>query len=63
MTIELPKGKNNWQLIAEHFIECVLDGAACQSPLRHGLIVQEMLEAVLASAAKGREVRLNPAGS
>jgi len=63
VAVQMPKGKNNWQLIAEHFIECVLDGAPCQAPLRDGLIVQEMLEAVLASAAKGKEIRLDRGGS
>jgi nucleoid DNA-binding protein len=29
------------------------------SPLRHGLIVQSMLEAVLASANRGEEVALD----
>jgi len=36
----------------------VLDGAECAAPLRHGLIVQRMLEAVLTSARTGEEVRL-----
>lgn len=45
--------------VVEHFIACVLDGAECQSPLRHGLTVQRMLEGVLESAETGREVRLD----
>lgn len=44
--------------VTAHFAECVLDGAECQAPLRHGLQVQRMLEAVLESAASGAEVRL-----
>jgi predicted dehydrogenase len=44
--------------VAAHFLACVLDGADCPAPLRHGLTVQRMLEAVLASARTGREVRL-----
>lgn len=44
--------------VAAHFIACVLDGVDCGAPLRHGLTVQRMLEAVLASAESGREVRL-----
>jgi predicted dehydrogenase len=47
-----------WDAIASHFIECILDGVECSAPLRHGLIVQEMLEAVLESGESGREVRL-----
>jgi predicted dehydrogenase len=47
-----------WDKIADHFIECILDGVTCQAPLRHGLIVQEMMEALLASAESGTEVRL-----
>jgi predicted dehydrogenase len=45
--------------VAAHFIACVLDGIPCEAPLRHGLTVQRMLEAVLQSAAEGREVRLD----
>jgi predicted dehydrogenase len=56
--VKLPKGRTDWQAIADHFVECILDGVQCTAPLRHGMIVQEMLEAVLASAARGKEVRL-----
>jgi predicted dehydrogenase len=47
----------SWDKIADHFIECILDGVPCQAPLRHGLIVQEMMEGLLASADSGKEVR------
>jgi predicted dehydrogenase len=47
---------DSWDQLSAHFIECVLDGVECQAPLRHGLIVQEMMEALLQSAAEGREV-------
>jgi predicted dehydrogenase len=47
-----------WDKIADHFIECILDGVPCEAPLRHGLIVQEMMEALLTSAENGSEVRL-----
>jgi predicted dehydrogenase len=47
-----------WDNIAAHFIECILDGVPCQAPLRHGLIVQEMMEALLTSAETGKEVQL-----
>jgi predicted dehydrogenase len=56
--VEIPKGPNVWELIAQHFIECILDGVPCQAPLRHGMIVQEMLEGLLESAATGRAVNL-----
>ena len=47
-----------WDRLSAHFIECILDGVVCTVPLRHGLVVQEMLEALLKSAATGREVRM-----
>ncbi len=47
-----------WDAIAGHFIDCILDSAECGAPLRHGLVVQQMLEAVLKSAETGREVRV-----
>jgi predicted dehydrogenase len=53
-----PKAPTGWERIADHFIKCALDGAPCSAPLRHGLRVQQMLEAVLESAADGREKRL-----
>ena len=58
VTVNLPKGPDPWDLIAGHFIECILDGKPCEAPLRHGLIVQEMMEAMLRSAETGKEVRL-----
>jgi predicted dehydrogenase len=57
VTVELPEGNKPWDNIAEHFIACILDGVECQAPLRHGLIVQEMMEGLLRSAETGREVR------
>jgi len=59
ITVKLPKSPEVWEVIAGHFIDCILDGIECQAPLRHGLIVQQMMEAVLESAATGREVRLD----
>ncbi len=57
--VRLPaSAPESWTAIASHFIECCLDGKTCRAPLRQGLQVQQMLEAVLASAAKGAEVRL-----
>ena len=52
----LPKGPDPWNRIADHFIACILDGIQCQAPLRHGLIVQSMMEGLLRSAETGREV-------
>ena len=57
--VNLPRGPEVWDRIANHFIECILDGVECQAPLRHGLIVQQMMEALLRSAERGREVRLD----
>lgn len=48
----------SWDNIADQFIACMLDGAENPAPLRHGLIVQQMLEAVLESSRTGREVIL-----
>jgi predicted dehydrogenase len=57
-TVNLPKGVEAWDHVAAHFIDCILDGHPCQAPLRHGLIVQEMMEALLRSAETGKEVRM-----
>ncbi|MBA3946082.1 MAG: Gfo/Idh/MocA family oxidoreductase [Herpetosiphonaceae bacterium] len=58
-TVTFPKGPTPWEHMANHFVECILDDVPCESPLRHGMIVQEMLEAVLDSGATGQEIRLN----
>jgi predicted dehydrogenase len=58
-TVELPASPTAWDNLAGHFVDCILDGIACEAPLRHGLIVQEMMEALLKSAETGREVRLD----
>jgi len=60
--VNVPRGPESWDNIAGHFIECILDGKECQAPLRHGLIVQQMMEAVLKSAETGKEVRLDKKG-
>jgi predicted dehydrogenase len=59
ISVELPPGPKPWDNIAEHLISCILDGAECEAPLRHGLVVQEMMEALLESAETGQEVRLD----
>jgi predicted dehydrogenase len=56
ISIAIPKGPDPWNRIADHFIACILDGIQCQAPLRHGLIVQSMMEGLLRSAETGREV-------
>ena len=42
----------------QHFIDCIKTGKPCEAPLRHGLIVQQMMEALLKSAETGKEVRI-----
>jgi predicted dehydrogenase len=63
MSVNLPPGKYNeaWDAIADHFIECILDDVTCKAPLRHGLIVQQMMEGLLKSAETGREVQIEAA--
>lgn len=56
-TIQPPQ-REGFAGVAAHFIGCILDGETCEAPLRHGLTVQRMLEAVLTSASSGEEVRL-----
>ncbi|MCE5215796.1 Gfo/Idh/MocA family oxidoreductase [bacterium] len=58
-TVNLPKPPEAWDMIAAHFVDCIVDGVECEAPLRHGLIVQQMMEALLKSAETGKEVRLN----
>jgi predicted dehydrogenase len=58
ITVDLPEGPKVWDHIAAHFIACILDGVPCQAPLRHGLVVQSMMEALLESARTGHEVRI-----
>jgi len=58
-TVEMPRGlPSGWNVMASHFLDCILRGSQCSAPLRHGLVVQQMMEAVLKSAQTGREVRL-----
>jgi predicted dehydrogenase len=60
LTVELPEKKTtSWDTLAGHFTDCVLDGIPCQAPLRDGLAVQRMMEALLRSAELGKEVRLD----
>jgi predicted dehydrogenase len=57
-SVNLPKGPSAWDNIAGHFIDCILDKKPCDAPLRHGWIVQQMMEALLRSAETGRETRI-----
>ncbi|HHX66103.1 MAG TPA: Gfo/Idh/MocA family oxidoreductase [Chloroflexi bacterium] len=58
ITVELPRKVDAVDHIAAHFVECILDGVECRAPLRHGLIVQQMMEALLKSGETGKEVVL-----
>jgi predicted dehydrogenase len=57
--IALPQPGTAFDAVADHFIACILDGTPCSAPLRHGLVVQRMMEGLLESAALGHEVRLD----
>lgn len=58
-TIDVPVHQPSaWQTMASHFLDCIIDGVECQAPLRHGLVIQRMMEAMLQSARTGREVKL-----
>ena len=57
ISVAPPGEHKGFDLVANHFIECILDGVPCEAPLRHGLIVQGMMEGLLRSAEIGREIR------
>jgi len=58
-TVEMANDRINYgQTIFGHFADCVRNGTPEAAPLRHGLIVQTMMEAMLESAATGKEVVL-----
>jgi len=59
IVVNVPKKAEGFSEVAKHFIACILDGIPCEAPLRHGLIVQQMMEALLKSAETGKEVRLD----
>jgi predicted dehydrogenase len=58
ISITLPKGADVWDRIAGHFLDCIIDGVPCTAPLRHGLVVQRMMEALLESAGSRRPVSI-----
>ena len=59
ITVDPPKKVEGFSEVADHFIACILDGVPCEAPLRDGLEVQRMMEALLRSAQIGKEVRLD----
>ena len=58
LTPEVKKESLSFERVAEYFISSILDGTPCQAPLRQGLVVQQMMEAVLKSAERGKPVTL-----
>ncbi|MBN2450755.1 MAG: Gfo/Idh/MocA family oxidoreductase [Lentisphaeria bacterium] len=60
VTVPIPRSvPNGWTNIASHYLDCIVDKTPCMAPLRHGLMVQAMLEAVLESGRTGQEVLLD----
>ena len=59
LTPEPEEKMGSWDRIANHFIECILDGTPCEAPLRHGLTVQKMMEAILKSSEIGEAVSID----
>jgi len=58
-TVEIEDSQESYgNNIFGHFADCVRNGTREEAPLRHGLIVQEMMEAMLESAKTGKEVFL-----
>jgi len=57
-TVVLPRKFDVWDSMASHFLDCIIEGTPCAAPLRHGLMVQRMMEALLKSASSGSEVIL-----
>jgi predicted dehydrogenase len=59
ISVDLPRtSKESWDNIAGHFIDCIQTGKRCSAPLRHGLRVQQMMEALLKSSEVGKEIRI-----
>ena len=59
VTIEIPKGPDGFDNVIADFVNAILDGTECHAPLRHGMVVQQMMEALLESGKQGREIRLD----
>ena len=58
--LELPDGRQAYELQMHHFIDCITNGEACLSPADQGVVLMTMLDAVYASSRSGREVVLGP---
>ena len=59
ISVDLPRAsKESWDNIAAHFIDCIRTGKKCEAPLRHGLRIQQMMEALLRSSETGKEIRI-----
>lgn len=56
--IKMKTSKSSWDIIAEKFINSILDGEENPAPIKQGYQVQKMLEAVLESSKKGKEVKI-----
>jgi predicted dehydrogenase len=50
---------DHFQYKMRHFVDVCRDGRESEAPAEHGLMVQKMLDGVYASAAAGREVRID----
>ena len=61
LPVKLPAQKQGFNLMAEEFIAGVLDGGEVRAPLRHGLVVQQMIEAILKSGETGQEIAIDAA--
>jgi predicted dehydrogenase len=59
VTIDLPAGPDGFDNVAADFVNAILDGDECHAPLRHGMVVQQMMEALLESGKIGREIRFD----
>lgn len=49
---------NDFEYKMKHFVECIRFGRKCQAPGEDGLVVQQMLDGIYASAERGREVSI-----
>ncbi len=59
ISVTIPEGPDGFDNVAADFLSAIVDGTECHAPLRHGLIVQQMMEALLESGKTGREIRLD----
>ncbi len=50
--------KNPYEMEIDHFIDCVRTGKKPNSPLEHGLMVQQILQGIYDSAKTGKEIVL-----